>query len=107
MLDSTYFSERQAKEAARLSDVLVVLMDSKIAPQQERFSFVYEIWQQLLPPELSRHCRIDAISNGQLKVLVDSSSYMYQIQLCRSDILAGLKSYCPQFRITKLKLSVG
>jgi len=107
MVENPYFFERQTEDTAKLSDVLAVLMDNKIAPQQERFSSAYEIWQQLLPPELSEHCRIDTISNGQLRVLVDSPSYMYQIQLCRSDILAGLKSHCPQFRITRLKLSVG
>jgi hypothetical protein len=107
MVESTYFSERQAKEAAKLGDVLAALMESKIAPEQERFSSVYEIWQQLLPHELCKHCRIDSISNGQLKVLVDSPSYMYQLQLCQTDILAGLKSHCLQFRITRLRFTVG
>jgi predicted nucleic acid-binding Zn ribbon protein len=107
MVESIYFSKRQAKEAEKLGDVLAVLIESKIAPQQEQFSSVYEIWQQLLPPELCKHCRIDSISNGQLKVLVDSPSYMYQLQLCQTDILAGLKSQCPQFRIARLKFTLG
>lgn len=107
MVESNYFSKRQVEGTAKLGDVLAVLMDSKITPQQERSCSVYEIWQQLLPSELSKHCRIDSISNGRLKVLVDSPSYMYQLQLCKSDILAGLKSQCPKFRIATLKFAVG
>jgi len=107
MVESIYFSKRQPREVEKLGDVLAVLMESKIAPEQEQFSSVYEIWQQLLPPELCKHCRIDSISKGQLKVLVDSPSYMYQLQLCQTDILAGLRSQCPQFRITRLKFAAG
>jgi hypothetical protein len=61
---------------ATLGDAVKELMEGWITPQQSRFGAVTELWRQLLPAELYQHCRLAGISGGQLKVLVDSPSYM-------------------------------
>ena len=99
-------SKRPAESATRLGRMLTELMENMIAPQQERFQCLSELWRQVLPAELYEHCRVDSISAGQLKVLVDSPSHMYQLQLCSSDILAELKRRCPQYRIKGIKLVI-
>jgi len=92
---------------ARLGDILSELMEQQISPQQARFGSIIELWSQLLPPELHRHCRIADISGGQLKVLVDSPSYMYELRLCSSALLGELQRQCPRARIRKIKFTIG
>ena len=78
-------------------------MDDQISPRQAQFSEVVEIWHRLLPAELCGHCEIIDISGGQLKVQVDSPSYMYELQLCSSELLKELQRQCPRVRLTKIK----
>lgn len=93
--------------AVRLGDTLGELMEEKITPQRGRFESVVRIWGEVLPTELSRHCRIVDISAGNLKVVVDSPSYMYELQLCSSAVLKELQRQCPRARLQKIKLAVG
>lgn len=104
-------AKRQAKKESfrlvRLGDALSGLMEDWIGPQQSRFGAIAEVWSQLLPAELSQHCRIADISGGRLKVLVDSPSYLYELRLCTSELLSELQRQCPKVRIKKIKFTVG
>lgn len=90
----------------RLADALSELVENRVSPRQARFSAVAKLWNRLLPAELRQHCEITDISNGQLKVRVDSSSYMYELQLCSSELLGELQQQCPQVRLTKIKFAI-
>ena len=92
--------------AANLGNVARQLMDERISPQQARFSEVFEVWSRLLPEELCGHCEIIDISGGQLKVQADSPSYVYELQLCSSELLNELQRQCPRLRVTKIKFVV-
>ena len=90
-----------------LGQVAQQLMAEQISPRQTIFGPVAELWSQLLPDELCRHCEIVDISGGQIKVQVDSPSYMYELQLCSSELLEELQQQCPKARLTKIKFVVG
>ncbi len=81
-------------------------MDRQISPRQAVFSDVADMWSQMLPAELTRHCEIVDISGGLLKVQVDSPSYMYELQLCSSELLDELQQHCPKARLTRIKFVV-
>lgn len=100
---------RHAKGATAvvLGEVLSELMEKRISPQQGRFEMIAEVWSQLLPTELYRHCRIAGISGYKLKVLADSPSYMYELQLLSSELLEEIGGQYPQARIKELKITVG
>ena len=104
---STPLRRTRPRSTVRLGDTLSELMEDEIRPQQGRFGSIVQLWGQLLPAELSSHCRIVDISAGRLKVLVDSPSYMYELQLCSSAVLKELQRRCPQARLQKIKLAVG
>lgn len=93
--------------AEKLGDTLSRFMEGWVSPRQARFGPVIEMWGQLLPAELSRHCEIADISGGKLKVRVDSSSYMYELQLCSSELLINLQRLCPRARIKQIKFVIG
>jgi predicted nucleic acid-binding Zn ribbon protein len=93
--------------AANLGKVAQQLMDEKISPRQARFSRIAEVWDRLLPAELCGHCEIVDISGGQLTVQADSPSYVYELQLCSSELLQELQWQCPKARLTKIKFIAG
>lgn len=99
--------KRRAETAVCLGNVLSGFMENRVSPQQNRFGRITEAWNQLLPTELCRHCRIDGISGGRLKVLADSPSYMYELQLLSSELIEELGRQYPQARIQEIKLAVG
>ncbi len=98
---------RKPDRTKRLGDVVEQFMENQVSPRQVRFGQIARVWSELLPAELGEHCRISGISKGQLEVLTDSPSYMYELQLCSSELLEELQQRCPRFRITKIKFVVG
>ncbi len=96
-----------SNRTVRLGNAARQLFESQISPRHDRFESIEELWSRLLPVELHRHCKITDISGGQLKVLVDSSPYLYELRLCSSEILAELKQRCPQARIQKIRFTIG
>ena len=101
-----YRRTRKSYGAVSVGQVAQQLMAERISPQQARFSQFDDVWSQLLPAELRRHCEIVGITSGQLDVLVDSPSYVSELQLCSSDLLAELQRQCPRVRLTRIKFSV-
>jgi len=79
-------------------------MDDRISPRQAQFSKITEAWNRLLPAELCGHCEIVDISGGRLKVQADSPSYMYELQICSSELLKELQRQCPRVRLAKIKV---
>jgi hypothetical protein len=98
---------RRRESPARLGDTLREIMTDKIEPQQGRFESVARVWAQLLPAALSEHCRIVDISGRRLKVLVDSPSYMCELQLCSAAVLKELQRQCPQAQLQKIEVALG
>jgi len=88
----------------RIGEAAEQFMGKQVSPKQKRYGAVLEVWKQVMPEELSRHCEIIDISGGQLTVRVDSPSYKYELHLCSSEILKELQRQCPRVRLTKIKL---
>jgi len=88
----------------QLGQALSVYMEQRVLPKYQKYGGVFDAWQQLLPDELAKHCRIDAIKAGQLTVAVDSPAYMHELRLCSGELLEQLQQFCPKARIRKIKL---
>jgi len=99
--------ESEAKGAVRLGDAVSQLMEGQISPVHKKFGPVSEMWSQLLPDELVRHCKPAGVSGGQLKVIVDSPAYLYELRLCGAELLKELQRHCPAARIKEIKLVIG
>jgi hypothetical protein len=99
--------QRHQDKAVKLGEVARELMEKRISPRQARFGSIPEIWRQLLPDELRRHCKIVGIWGGRLKVLVDLPAYKYELQLCSADLLSELQQQCPRAHIKKIQFIVG
>ena len=100
-------SRAKSKGAQRLGEILIELMDGQVSPRQARFAAVAELWRELLPEELARHCKIAGISGGQLSVVVDSPSHMHELRLCSVELLEELQQRCSRARIERIKIIAG
>ncbi len=98
---------REQAGTERLGDLVEQVIERGVVPRQVRFGRLAEVWGGLLPVELRRHCRIADVSGGLVRVLVDSPSYVYELQLCCGELLEGLQRQCPRLRIKKIKFAVG
>jgi hypothetical protein len=100
------YRRRPSYGAVSLGQVAQQLLTEQISPQQAKFSQVDEVWRDLLPAELQKHCEIADISGGQLNIQVDSPSYVYELRLCSSQLLAELQRQCPRVRLAKIRFTV-
>ena len=79
------------------------LLEDKITPKQEQYRKLSEVWKELLPAEITEHCRIEGWGAGLLEAKVDSSSHMYEMQLCSSMLVEELQQRCPRLNIRQIK----
>ncbi len=100
-------SRTMPQSSIRLGDVVTKLLEKQISPQQARYGRLADAWNRLLPAELKKHCRLADFSAGRLKVTADSSAYVYELQLCSSELLKQLQQQCPAVGITKIKVTIG
>lgn len=95
------------KEATRLGCVVGELIEQEILPRHKKFGQVADVWCQLIEPELGRHCTLAGIYHGQLRVLVDSPSYLYQVRMLSSELLPELQRHCRWAGIKMIKAIIG
>jgi predicted nucleic acid-binding Zn ribbon protein len=106
-LDKTAAQRRfKSRYPQPLKDSLSELMEQRISPRHKRCGPLFELWERLLPAELSKHCRPDGFRGGQLRVTVDAPSYLYELQLCSGELLSELQQQCPGARIKKIKFVI-
>jgi len=97
---------RRPATLVTLADAANEVLQSRVLPQKGGLGII-QLWTQLLPNELHHHCEIVEISNGRIKVVVDSAAHMYELKLCSAELLMELQRQCPQAHIKKLKLVLG
>jgi len=95
------------QEAVSVGEIIKRFMDNQVSPQYEKSESVFDVWASLLPQTIARHCRIDSICRGELKVLVDSPSYMHELRFFSAELLEGLRQHCPSANVRKIKIAIG
>ena len=105
--DGARREQRRKGGAVKLGETLQTVMTEQIRPLQAKFGELADAWSEVVPKELYEHCKIVDATNGELKVCVDSPPYMYELQLCSSELLKELQRQCPQARLKRIKFVVG
>ncbi|MCX5636016.1 MAG: DUF721 domain-containing protein [Planctomycetota bacterium] len=106
LLDSSRYRKKPDKPVV-LGDTVRAIVENLVSPRQAIFAPVALLWNQLLPEELRKHSKISDISDGQMKVQVDSPSHAYELRLCSSELIKKLQQQCPHAKIKKIKFVVG
>jgi predicted nucleic acid-binding Zn ribbon protein len=100
-------SRAYCDSTVKLGVILQQLMAKRLKPSQQINESVAQAWFKLLPKQLAQHCEVSSLSGGQLKVLVDSPIYMYELNLCGPELLSELQKRCPQARLKEIKFAIG
>lgn len=98
-------SNTRAVEPCKLVDALGDFVE-RLAPVQARCDSLTQAWESVLPETMRKHCRIDSVNGGCLKIAVDGASYMYELQLCKAELLAELQRLCPQASLRRIAVAV-
>jgi len=65
---------------------------------------VVDVWQQILPHELHKHCSLAGIYGGTLRLEVEPGPYMHEMRLVSSELLEHLQNHCRQAGIKRIAL---
>ena len=83
------------------------MVNEQLKARCEQSVLLQQCWAEVLPPELTDHCRIDEFSAGVLKVFVDGPGYMHELRLCREELRDELNAAMPGVKLKEIKLSIG
>ena len=72
--------------------------------RHRRQTRVVDLWEEILPVELSKHCRLVSLLRGVLKVEVEAGPYMFEMQNIRQPLLEQLQQKCPGAGVSSIKL---
>ena len=79
----------------------------RILPLERKYASVVDVFGELVGAEIHSHCKPTGVFGGQLKVLVDSPAYLYQMRLCSQALLEQLTRLCPKARIKDIRFVIG
>ena len=90
-----------------LSEVLGPMVHERLGARYELSVKLQRCWDEILPPGLAEHCRIEEFSAGVLTVLVEAPAFMHELRLCREQLREELNASVPGAKIKEIKLSIG
>ena len=80
----------------------------EVEKPHKQLAKLIDLWSELVPRELAEHTRLDALQRGVLRVSVDSSAQLYELdRLLRSGLEQTLitRYAGPAFRRIRLQVS--
>ncbi len=96
------------KETAALGPEMLSFFKNSVQKRQGKMSAIAECWQQLVPAILCEHSSLESFHAGTLKVIVDSSSHLYELkQLLLSGLEKQLTLACKSAGLRKISLKPG
>ena len=100
------WEQRQGSQRGKtLGSEVKVFMQRLVRPRQRMLSQLSQGWQALLPEELTEHSCLESFRRGQLRVLVDSSSHLHELNLLvQEGLVDWLRERCPSVGLSDIKL---
>lgn len=100
--------QREPAPIPALGPELIGFFKNSVQKRQTKLSAIAEKWSMLIPECLLEHCALESFSGGTLKVIVDSSSHLYELKQL---LLAGLQTQlllaCKSAGLRKISLKPG
>lgn len=96
------------EQMAALGPEMLSFFKNSVQKRQGKLATIGECWQQLVPPILCDHCALESFHSGTLKVIVDSSSHLYELkQLLLSGLEKQMLIACKTAGLRKISLKPG
>jgi hypothetical protein len=98
----------EAPVSAALGPEMLAFFKHSVSRRQAKFAKIADVWGRLVPQTLADHCALESFTRGSLTVIVDSSSYLYELKQL---LLAGLQQQlllaCNSAGLRKITLRPG
>ena len=65
---------------------------------------IVDLWEEMLPRELAKRCRLVSLLRGVLKIEVETGPYMFEMQSISQSLLEKLQQNCPGAGVDSIKL---
>jgi len=104
--NSGFVRAGKRRQAVRLGEAVTELMERSVTPGYRRFVLLQQAWVELVPAAIAEHTRLADYSGGLLTVSVDSPAYMYELQLCRAELLQALRGHCGRLKPNRIRFVV-
>jgi len=95
------------RQASRLDMVVERYIQRRVLPLENKYASIADVFGELVGAEIHSHCKLSGVFGGQLKVLVDSPVYLYQMRLCSPALLEQFTQLCPKARIKNIRFVIG
>jgi hypothetical protein len=91
-----------------LGPEMLSFFKNSVQKRQAKLTAIAESWSRLIPEPILDHCALEGFSAGTLKVIVDSSSHLYELkQLLLSGLQKQLLIACKASGLRKIALKAG
>lgn len=90
----------------KLGEALERLLGSFDAPPVDLLSAVFQRWEEVVGPEVARHCRPAAIEGERLIVLASDTTWASEVQWLASAVLARINEMSTAGRLESLTVRV-
>ena len=107
-LQRIHQARQRGRPARALGMYIGPIVERLVVPRQKKLAKLFEAWQKLLPEELLIHSRLAEMRRGQLRVLVDDSASLYELNLMAGQgLLDQLRELCPSVKVSQIKFVRG
>ena len=105
----TVWHQRQFRHrTVHLSQPLNLLMQHSLGKRVSQLGKLARIWDEVLPESISEHTALESFNGGVLRVLVDSATRRYQLQmLLRAGVLEDIRERFSAGPLNRVRLVPG
>lgn len=93
-------------EPIELADALQRLLGSLDAPPGDLLLAVFQRWEEVVGPDVARHCRPVAVEGDRLVVLASGSAWASEVQWLADDVLSRINEVSASGRLQSLTVRV-
>src|SRR5688572_5280651 len=100
--------QSQHRATPQLGPELLTFFKQSVERRQTKFATIAQCWEKLIPSTLLDHCALESFHAGTLKVIVDSSSHLYEMkQLLLSGLQDQVLIACKSTGLRRITLKLG
>jgi hypothetical protein len=103
-----HHKQQPAPQTPMLGASMITFFKQSVQRRETKLAKIAEAWATLVPELMIAHCSLESLSRGNLFVIVDSASHLYELKQL---LLAGLQQQlllaCKGAGLTKITLRAG
>lgn len=88
-------ARRKKQTLQPLADSITKFVRREVTARQKKLNRLGQVWQELLPDELLKHTCLENLYQGTLRVLVDNSSSLFELNHVKETLTEQLRELCP------------